>query len=52
MLVAMFCMMIGLILLAILSIFFIKDIQSLKDSYNELVIKELKNDYFNQKETR
>ena len=50
MLVAMFCMMIGLILLKILSIFFIKDIRSLKDSYNELVLKEISNDNSNKKE--
>lgn len=52
MLVAMFCMTIALILLTILSMFFIKDIQSLKDSYNELVLKDLRNDNSNQKETR
>ncbi len=50
MLVAMFCMMIGLILLTILSMFFIKDIRSLKDSYNELVLKEISNDNSNKKE--
>ncbi len=50
MLVAMFCMMIGLILLGVLLIMLINDIQSLKDSYNELVLQDLRNDYSNKKE--